>query len=74
MKYLKKQIQNILNSIKLVIEQDSTQKSTIENDTISYYTIIRLPGIRYHQKLVSYIFKQLQIKFISLLYRNHDIS
>lgn len=69
MKYLKKQIQNILNSIKLVIEQDSTQNSTIENDTISYYTIIRLPGIRYHQKLVSYIFKQLQIKFISLLYR-----
>lgn len=64
MKYLKKQTQNILNSIKLVIEQDSTQKSTIENDTISYYTIIRLPGIRYHQKLVSYIFKQLQIKFI----------
>lgn len=65
----KKQIQNILNSIKLVIEQDSTQKSTIENDTISYYTIIRLPGIRYHQIIVSYIFKQLQIKFISLLYR-----
>lgn len=64
MKYLKKQTQNILNSIKLVIEQDSTQKSTIENDTISYYTIIRLPDIRYHQKLVSYIFKQLQIKFI----------
>lgn len=69
MKYLKKQIQNILNSIKLVIEQDSTQNSTIENDTISYYTIIRLPGIRYHQIIVSYIFKQLQIKFISLLYR-----
>lgn len=69
MKYLKKQIQNILNSIKLVIEQDSTQNSTIENDTISYYTIIRLPDIRYHQIIVSYIFKQLQIKFISLLYR-----